>query len=221
MTNLMALLLADGRLPVGGHAHSAGLEPALSAGMAPAQISRYLTARLHTVGRVDAATAVLARRVALGGTATELDAIQNAYAARTSSSAMRAASAQLGRGIARLAQRLWPEELAVCELVAMAAPCRPVAFGVVAAVAGLDDTQTARTALYDDLQTAACAAPKLIPVDPVEPVRWVLELAQSVEQIVDLAVTVTGCGDLPAPTAPQVEQWSLEHAHRHRRIFHA
>ncbi|MFD3592399.1 urease accessory protein UreF [Nocardia sp. NPDC058640] len=220
MSSVVDLLLADGRLPVGGHAHSAGLEPALRAAMPPTQISRYLTARLHTVGRVEAATAVLARRAALSEF-TDLDQIHSAYAARTSSSALRAASVQLGRGISRLAQQLWPAEPCITALAAMAAPYRPVAFGVVAAVAGLDDIRTARTALYDDLQTAACAAPKLIAVDPVEPVRWVLALADTVERIADLAVTVTGCADLPAPTAPQIEQWSLEHANRHRRIFHA
>ncbi|WP_188827170.1 urease accessory protein UreF [Nocardia camponoti] len=215
----MALLLADGRLPVGGHAHSAGLEPALCAGMASAEIPRYLVARLHTVGRVEAATAVLARRVAL--TSGDLDEVRFAYVARTSSAAARDASSRLGRGIARLASRLWPDAPAVRVLAAMPAPARPVAFGVVAAVAGLTDLDTARTTLYDDLQTAACAAPKLIAIDPVEPVRWVLDLADAIDRVAANAVTVTGCADLPARTAPQLELWSQQHANRHRRIFHA
>lgn len=221
MTGVAGLLLADGRLPTGGHAHSAGLEPALRAGLRPDEIPSYLRARLHTVGRVEAATAVLARRAAAGELTVSLVQLQSAYDARTSSAALRAASAQLGRGLSRLAQRLWPDAPAIGELAAMAAPCRPVAFGVVAAVAGLDDLRTARTALYDDLQTAACAAPKIIPIDPVEPVRWVLDLTDVVERVVALAVAVTGFGDLPALTAPLVEQWSLEHSHRQRRIFYA
>ncbi|MGY0499211.1 urease accessory protein UreF [Nocardia sp. FBN12] len=218
---MAGLLLADGRLPTGGHAHSAGLEPALRAGLAPAEIPRYLRARLHTVGRVEAATAVLARRAAVGEITVDLAQLQAAYDARTSSAALRAASAQLGRGLSRLALRLWPDAPPIGALAAMAAPCRPVALGVVAAVAGLDDIQTARTALYDDLQTAACAAPKLIPIDPIEPVRWVLDLGEAVERVGALAVTVTGTADLPVLTAPLVEQWSLEHSHRQRRIFHA
>ncbi|WP_280305231.1 urease accessory protein UreF [Nocardia neocaledoniensis] len=221
MTGLVGLLLADGRLPTGGHAHSAGLEPALRAGLAPELIPRYLEARLHTVGRVEAATAVLARRVAAGSSAVTLDEIEIAYAARTSSAALRAASAQLGRGIARLAGRLWPDDPAIHTLTELRAPCRPVAFGVVAAVAGLDARQTARTVLYDDLQTAACAAPKLLPVDPVEPVRWVLDLAATVDRLAGLDLAVTDPADLPARTAPLIEQWSLEHANRQRRIFYA
>ncbi|PWV69837.1 urease accessory protein [Nocardia neocaledoniensis] len=218
MTGLVGLLLADGRLPTGGHAHSAGLEPALRAGLAPELIPRYLEARLHTVGRVEAATAVLARRVAAGSSAVTLDEIEIAYAARTSSAALRAASAQLGRGTARLAGRLWPEDPAIRALTELRAPCRPVAFGVVAAVAGLDACQTARTVLYDDLQTAACAAPKLLPVDPVEPV---LDLAETVDRLAGLDLAVTDPADLPAYTAPLIEQWSLEHANRQRRIFYA
>ncbi|WP_147124000.1 urease accessory UreF family protein, partial [Nocardia neocaledoniensis] len=150
--------------------------------------------------------------------AVTLDEIEIAYAARTSSAALRAASAQLGRGTARLAGRLWPEDPAIRALTELRAPCRPVAFGVVAAVAGLDACQTARTVLYDDLQTAACAAPKLLPVDPVEPV---LDLAETVDRLAGLDLAVTDPADLPAYTAPLIEQWSLEHANRQRRIFYA
>ena len=54
----LALLLADGRLPVGAHTQSAGVEPALVAGMRLDQGPEYARARLRTVTEVEAAAAV-------------------------------------------------------------------------------------------------------------------------------------------------------------------
>ncbi|MER7247506.1 urease accessory UreF family protein [Kribbella sp. NPDC000426] len=63
-------MLADGRLPTGGHTQSAGLEPAVRAGLGAdgkqlADVAAYARDRLRTVARVDAAVAVLARHVVL------------------------------------------------------------------------------------------------------------------------------------------------------------
>jgi urease accessory protein len=57
------LLLADGRLPAGGHAHSGGVEPAVADGRIASlgDLRRYLDGRLATAGRVDAGLAVAAR----------------------------------------------------------------------------------------------------------------------------------------------------------------
>lgn len=62
---LLLALLGDARLPSGGHTQSAGLEPALRAGTTSAQVPAYLRARLRTVTRVEAGTAVVARAVAV------------------------------------------------------------------------------------------------------------------------------------------------------------
>ena len=61
----VAMLLADARLPSGGHAHSAGLEPALLGGLAAADVPAALTARARTTSLVEAGTAVVARHLAL------------------------------------------------------------------------------------------------------------------------------------------------------------
>ena len=58
---VMMMLLADARLPTGAHTQSAGLEPALRAGMRPADAPAYIRARLRTVTAVEAAAAVVAR----------------------------------------------------------------------------------------------------------------------------------------------------------------
>jgi len=51
-TATLLMMLADARLPVGGHVHSAGLEPALAAGMPPGRVFDYLLGRAHSVSLV-------------------------------------------------------------------------------------------------------------------------------------------------------------------------
>ena len=95
----VALLLADGRLPVAGHTQSGGLEPALAAGLD--DVPAYLALRLATVTRTEAATAVVTLAHLRRGEG--LDAVYDAWAARTVSAAMRDTSRELGRGLLRLA----------------------------------------------------------------------------------------------------------------------
>lgn len=112
----MLALLADARLPTGGHTQSAGLEPALRAGMPPARVPDYVRARLATVTRVEAATAVVARHVALEAAACDLAGTWLAWTARTPSPALRETSQRLGRGYLRLLRRLWAGHPAVAAL---------------------------------------------------------------------------------------------------------
>ncbi|MFB9334077.1 hypothetical protein ACFFTT_14770, partial [Actinoplanes octamycinicus] len=58
------LLLADGRLPSGGHAHSAGLEAQVAAGRVRdvEDLGGFLRGKLATGGLVSAACAAAARR---------------------------------------------------------------------------------------------------------------------------------------------------------------
>ncbi|MFE5786799.1 urease accessory protein UreF [Rhodococcus erythropolis] len=220
---IASMLLADGRLPTGGHAHSSGLEPALAGGLLQSQVPDFIRGRLETVGLVEAAAAVVTRRWAVSaGGAGELEDISRELLARTPSAPLREASIQLGRGLARLASRLWPQHPAVQMLMALPGhPMRPLALGVFTAISGMDDLQAARSCLYDDAQTVASAALKLLPVDPAEPVEWLLRAASTIETVAAAAVAVEGVTDIPATTGPLVEQWSLEHHARSRRIFRA
>jgi len=221
--DIASMLLADGRLPTGGHAHSSGLEPALAGGLLQSQVPDFIRGRLETVGLVEAAATVITRRWAVSeGSAGELEDISRELLARTPSAPLREASIQLGRGLARLASRLWPQHPAVQMLMALPGhPMRPLALGVFTAIYGMDDLQAARSCLSDDAQTVATAALKILPVDPAEPVEWLLRAASTIETVAKAAVAVEGVTDIPATTGPLVEQWSLEHHARSRRIFRA
>ncbi|MFZ1412567.1 MAG: urease accessory protein UreF, partial [Micropruina sp.] len=108
---LAMLLMADGRMPVGGHTQSAGFEAAVMAGLGVGDVPSYLKARLASVATVDAGTAVLAHRSLSGVIADDLVEIWTQWAARTPSQTQRRAAEQAALGYLRLVDRLHPGQL--------------------------------------------------------------------------------------------------------------
>lgn len=213
------MLLADARLPVGGHTQSGNLEPALRSGLQLSQVPEYLRARLDSVVRVEAATAVVARHRCRHGAA--LVDVERAWAARTPSAALRSTSRQLGRGMLRLARQLWSDSPALHGLDALAQPPRAVVLGAVAAAAGLSAASLARLIAYDDLQTVAAAALKLEPLDPALTTRWVFDLMPRLDQVAQGVAAFTRPDEIPALGAPQIEVWAEHHTRADRRLFSA
>ena len=219
---LVALMLADGRLPTGGHTQSAGLEPAVRAGLGAEgtrlpEVADYARDRLRTVTRVEAAVAVVARAVALNG--EQVMPVEAAWAARTPSHVLRAVSRRQGRAYLRLASRVWPEVLK--HLQADTEIARPVVIGVVAAVNDLSAEQTARLIGYDDAQTVVAASLKLLPVDPAEAASWLAALHQPIEELTQAVADLTDPDDIPAYGAPLVDVFAQAHAAERMRLFHA
>lgn len=216
----VAMLLADARLPSGGHAFSAGVEPAIQGGLARADVGAFLRARARTTTLVDAATAVVARHAGLRG--SSYAAVEQAWAARTPSRAARVASIDLGRGLLRLAERLWPHAPAIAPLTrADTTPPRPIVLGAVAAHAGLDAETLVRVAVYDDMAGGVAALLKLEPGDPVDGVRLVLSACATVEPFISQLAALDSPEAIPAASAPQAEAWTEAHAVTNRRLFRA
>jgi urease accessory protein len=172
-------------------------------------VPRFIAARLHTVGRVEATAAALASRAR---TLTDLRALEDELAARTPSEAARAASRRLGLALLRTARALFPRDA----LVAAYAGPRPIALGVVGAAAGLDPVAVARLSLYEDAATVAAAVPKLLAVDAAEAAGWVAAAAPPIEALAARAAAAT---ELPAATAPLLDLRAERHAHDTRRLF--
>ncbi len=217
----LAMLLADGRLPSGAHTQSAGVEPAFHAGMELADVPAYLTVRLRTVTEVEAGVAVLARFAWLGDPADRaaaLAGLDEAWRARTVSDVLREASDLLGRSYLRMAAGVWdlrPLTTAGCTW------CRAVVVGTTAAAAGLGAADTARLVAFDDVQTVLAAALKLVPFDPTRSVAWAVAARPEVEQLVLRVAGLTHLSDLPASSAPLLEQWGQQHRDTERRLFRA
>lgn len=218
----VAMLLADARLPSGGHVHSAGLEPALRGGMDPADVSEFILGRAHTTTLVEAGTAVVARhRFLTSQPAVRIVEVVDAWAARTPSRAQRDASRLLGRGYLRLATRTWGDDPAVLACAVMQSPPRPVVVGAIAAATLMDPVDLVRLLVYEDAQAAAAALLKLEPTDPALPVAWVLTACAAVDDLVPSIAALTDPADIPAGGAPQAEGWAEAHASLSQRLFRA
>jgi len=215
-----AMLMADARLPSGGHAHSAGVEPAVTAGVRPDQLPALLRGRVSTTTLVEAGTAVAARHARLTG--GDLDDVEAAWAARTPSRAQRDAARVLARGYLRVAGALVPgDEVIAAWRQRATPPPRPCVLGVIAAGLGVSSLELARLVVYEDLQAATAAVLKLEPRDPLELVSLVVELCGGIDDRLHAIAAITDPAGIPAFSAPQSEAWAEAHARSTRRLFRA
>lgn len=216
---LLLMLLADARLPVAGHTQSAGLEPAVQHGLTADAVPLYLAGRLSTVTRVEAGTAVVALRTLQAG--EPIAPVARAWAARTPSPALRRSSRTQARAFLRIATRLWPDSAALATVAELPGVPRPVVLGAAAATVGLSAPSLARLIGYDDAQTVAAAALKLLPLDPAATTEWVHDVMPLIARLADEVAPLRQPGRIPACAAPQTELWAQAHAQSTRRLFSA
>ncbi|WP_109000864.1 urease accessory protein UreF [Streptomyces rishiriensis] len=222
MTRTALLVLADGRFPAGGHAHSGGAEAAVKAGrITGAQsLEAFCRGRLHTAGLVAAA---LAAAAAGGVDPAGLDAAADA---RTPSPALRATARRLGRQLMRAARATWPSD----ELDAVARQFpkgahQPVVLGLTARAAGLGPADAAYCAVYESVSGPATAVVRLLSLDPFEATAVLARLAPELDRVADRAVTsasavpAEGLDVLPAASAPLLEIGAEVHAAWPVRLF--
>jgi urease accessory protein len=225
MTPLTLLLLADGRFPVGGHAHSGGIEAAVMDGRVRDEddLAAYVRGRLYTTARTEAAlAAATVVRLASGGGPTDVAAIDAEADARIAATPLRTASRRLGRQLLRVAARCWP-----CPLfqdvweTATEGLHQPVALGVVGAAAGLPATAVATLAVHHALSTPAQAAIRLLGLDPFAVAAALVRLASAAEEVAsEAARAATGpLWDLPAGSGPVCEIAAMEHGTLDARLF--
>ena len=142
------LLLADGRFPAGGHAHSGGLEPLAAAGRVrdTAALESFLRGRAATTGAVAASVAVATREAFARSDRSLLCELDVELDARIPSPALRRASRKLGRQLERAIRAVRPDPS--LDLLP-ARPHHPVAFGAAASVLGLSPRATAQAVLHE------------------------------------------------------------------------
>ncbi|WP_367324849.1 urease accessory protein UreF [Streptomyces sp. HUAS ZL42] len=222
MSRAALLVLADGRFPAGGHAHSGGAEAAVKAGRVTgaASLEDFCRGRLHTAGLVAAAVAAAA---ALGVSPSVLDAAADA---RTPSPALRVAARKLGRQLMRAARATWPS--AELDAVAREFPKgvhQPVVLGLAARAAGLGAQEAAYCAAYESVSGPASATVRLLSLDPFDATAVLARLAPEVDRVVDRAVEAArrvvedGVDALPAASAPLLEIGAEVHAAWAVRLF--
>jgi urease accessory protein len=205
------LLLADGRFPAGGHAHSGGLEAAVARGRVRGldDLRAFLEGRLRTGGLVGAAfaAAACARPEAVEELGEELDA-------RTPSPALRLAAQRQGRSLSRAAQVVWPG-------APVARAAQPIALGLAAAAAGLTPEEAALLGAYHSITGPASAAVRLLGLDPYRVQALLADLGEACDAVAREAATHAHgpAADLPAASAPLLDVSAEDHADWEVRLF--
>ena len=209
MASLATLLsLADSRLPTGGHVHSGGVEEAVTSGLVVdiATLRAFLRRRIATQGLV---TASLAAAVHTG--TLSVAAADRETDARTPAPAARRASRAQGRGLTRLARRVWVDgnwdALGTTPHLAVAA-------GVVGAVSGVTPQHTALSVVYTTMTGSATAAQRLLALDPGDVAALTFELSAMCDQTADLA-----CKELADLSDPLLDVLAQRHSERERPLF--
>ncbi|NBE99618.1 urease accessory protein UreF [Nonomuraea sp. KC401] len=222
MTRAALLILADGRFPAGGHAHSGGAEEAVTAGRVRdvASLEQFCRGRLHTAGLVAAG---LAAAAAAGYDPLLLE---QAADARTASPALRHTSRRLGRQLLRAARAAWP----CAELDALAG-ARPrgahqsVVLGLAARGAGLMPLDAAYAAAYESISGPVTATVRLLRLDPFDATAVLACLAPDIDHVAAEAAEAAQRIDteaivaLPAASAPLLDITAEQHATRPARLF--
>jgi len=235
------LMLADSRLPAGGHAHSGGIEPAVAAGLVRDvdDLAVFLRGRLHTAGRTAAALAAAACHLAADPTAHPSDvdggeagiraaggpgrwALLDAETdARIPSPAQRQASRQQGRALLRAGRAAWPAPRLDALAATPGGPHHPVALGAVAAAAGGAPSGAALVAGYLAVSGPAGAAVRLRGFDPLVVQAVLAGLTGALAEVAaQAAAAATGPpAELPCPAAPRLDLLAELHARSEVRLF--
>jgi urease accessory protein len=207
------LLLADGRFPAGGHAHSAGVEAAVAYGdvVDEATLARYLHARLSSTGVTDAAFAAAA---AAGRDPTALDA---ELRARILSPRLREVGQRMGRQLLRAGRRVWPDP----SLDALDGCQQPIVLGALVAVVGGSPHDAATIAMHHLSAAVSSAGVRLLGLDPLAVAAVQAAAAPLIEQLVAPAAewATAAPAELPALGGALTDILGEDHGRWTARLF--
>lgn len=214
------LMLADGRLPVGGHANSGGVEWAGEIDdLADLDVlASWMCARLVTVGTIDAAfAAATVGQLAAGHGVSVLDA---ELSARMVGERARSVSRQLGRQFARAARRIWAHP-PLSDMVVADGPYAPIAVGITASALDVRPIDVAGVVLHHHVASAGTAAVRLLGLDPLEVAAMQARLGETVDKIAQEADVWASCEPavLPARSSPIAEALAEHHGTWSSRLF--
>jgi urease accessory protein len=221
---LPLLVLADGRLPAGGHVHSGGIEQAITAGLVRdvGSLATYLEARVVTVGAVEACFAVGAQLQVVGARAFGWPELIAEFDARVPVPALRESARTRGRHLMRVAARLLPDDPLPAVLTGPGGAPVPLVLGAVAGRLGQSAASAGLLALHAAVAEPAQAAVRLLGLDPLAVTAVITGLQATMDEQVD-RVTLAARSDDPAAwpawSTPCWDLAAVTHAARDERYF--
>jgi len=218
-----ALLLADGRFPTGGHAHSGGFEVASATfGLDDIEgMEDFLRGRLATTGRTEAGL-VAATMHRLRTAPVDWEELDFETEARIPSPTLRKTSRSLGRQWLRAGRQLWgAARFDDLTAVNPQGPHQVLAFSAVADAAGVEVAEAVAIHLHHLIAAVTTAAVRLHGLDPFQMQRSQLALLQTIEDLVTESVALAAgpLAELPATTGPLADMLAEEHAGWDHRLF--
>jgi urease accessory protein len=214
------LLLADGRLPAGGYAHSGGLEPTVrTQGLVhAADLESFLVGRAATTGLVAASFAAAACRATYTGQQVLLYELDRQLDARMPSKATRTVSRALGRQLSRTVATIRPSPL-LDDL--RQDSHQPIIYGMAAAAFGLSVREAAQIVLHESVAGPAAAAVKVLSIDPFAVHAALARLSEMLDALANEAAehADTPPDDLPGLGTPLLDIAAEEHRSWGVRLF--
>lgn len=221
---LTVLQLADGLFPAGGFAHSLGLETYAQAGIIRdrAGLDAFLVAQLEgSSGPADAVAVGLCTRAAAAGDMATCVQTDERLDAMKWVPELRAASRQIGRQTARVAEALGPDPFLRDLWRAIDDERMPghhaVVFGSVAGRSGADPETAAAAYLYSTSSLLVSAALRLIPLGQVEGQAALASLRPRIARLA-AAAGRSSLEDIWS-FSPGLELAGIRHARLEMRLF--
>ncbi len=222
------LLLADSRLPAGGHGHSGGVEALVDRGLlrTDSDLALFLAGRLRTGAAVPAAAAAAACALATGPPAGPgWERWDVAVSARLPAAATREASRTQGAALLRTAALAWPSA-ALDELRSLPRAHHALVLGAAAAAAGAAPADAAALAVHHLIGGACTAAVRLLGLDPLRVAALAAAAGRGAELLLAAAVAdaaaAVAADDpalLPADGSPLTDVFAQLHHRSEATLF--
>lgn len=221
------LLLADGRFPAGGHAHSAGVEAAVADGRVTdvASLTAFTEGRLRTVGLVEVTFAMVtasrfSRPMERGAASALLALLAEEMDARIPVPSLRAMSRRLGRQLLRVASRCWPSPL-LTSSSEQGDPHQAVAFGLAGAASLTGVAEVGQLTAHHAVTTPMQAGVRLLGLDPFAVAAATARLAEvSAALVAEAGARVADpLSSLPAGAATLADIAAAAHSAADGRLF--